>query len=276
MINLLIAVILGWDPSPTPNVNYRLKYGTKPGIYTVVQDAGTAKQIEVKGLSPGTYYFAGFSYNGTIESSMSNEVQYVQASPSPTPTPTPTPKPSPSSTPSPTASPSPSPSSSIVSVSGNNVTITWTPVPGAVKYSVYWDDNTPTQALIERSTDFTPPHTAILNGTPSGTRIYYFEVRAVNSSSVKNKPSNRVSYPAAGTTPSPTPTPTPIVIRKLTVVTKHRPGEQVVVKAPPTFAGKTFKIWIGDISVLANPMLNETTATIPNLINPVIEATYNE
>ncbi len=89
MISFFLAITLAWDPSltPPPVNGYRLKYGTQPGIYTVVQDVGTAIQAEITGLAPGTYYFAAFAYNAAGESVASNEVQYVQASPSPTPTP---------------------------------------------------------------------------------------------------------------------------------------------------------------------------------------------
>jgi hypothetical protein len=95
MIPFVLAIILAWDPSvtPPPVSGYRLKYGTQPGVSTVVQGAGTSSRTEVIGLAPGTYYFAAFAYNDAGESTSSNEVQYVQAEPVPTPTPIPTPTP---------------------------------------------------------------------------------------------------------------------------------------------------------------------------------------
>jgi hypothetical protein len=82
MIPFVLAIILAWDPSVTPpSVNgYRLKYGTQPRIYTVVQDAGTATQAEVTGLAPGTYYFAAFAYNDAGEGTASNEVHMFKPS----------------------------------------------------------------------------------------------------------------------------------------------------------------------------------------------------
>ena len=86
MIASLLAVILAWDPSVTPPAvnGYRLKSGTEPGVYNVVQYDGTDTWVELKGLAPATYYFAAFAYNAAGESVASNEVQYVQASPTPT------------------------------------------------------------------------------------------------------------------------------------------------------------------------------------------------
>jgi hypothetical protein len=89
-------VTLAWDPSPTPNVNCRLYYGSNSGQQTIFVDAGTSMVAEVKDLPPGIpIYFVVRAYNASGESGPSNEVVYTQPVPTPTPAPTPTPTPSP-------------------------------------------------------------------------------------------------------------------------------------------------------------------------------------
>jgi hypothetical protein len=96
MTSLFLAVTLAWDPSPTPNVNCRLYYGSNSGQQTIFVDAGTSMVAEVKDLPPGIpIYFVVRAYNASGESGPSNEVVYTQPVPTPTPAPTPTPTPSP-------------------------------------------------------------------------------------------------------------------------------------------------------------------------------------
>lgn len=186
MISLFLAVILTWDPSPTPGVNYRLYYGPTPGQQTTFEDAGTSTTWEVKNLPPGIpIYFVARAYIGVRESGPSNEVVYTQ--PVPTPTPAPTPNPTPSGQQSDITD------LRVLSGSNNSVTITWTKSPEAINHAVYWDDEVPTGPLPLRSYDPNPPH-SIFYLSPGKT--YYFEVRAINSAGVKNQPSNRVSYRA--------------------------------------------------------------------------------
>jgi hypothetical protein len=88
--SLFLAVILAWDPSPTPGVKYRLYYGANPGQQTIFVDAGNSTVAEVKDLPPGIpIYFVARAYIGVLESGPSNEVVYTQPVPTPTPAPNP-------------------------------------------------------------------------------------------------------------------------------------------------------------------------------------------
>jgi hypothetical protein len=65
MTSLFLAVILAWDPSPTPGVNYRLYYGPNSGQQTIFVDVGKSTVAEVKDedLPPG---FRSISLPGHI------------------------------------------------------------------------------------------------------------------------------------------------------------------------------------------------------------------
>lgn len=71
------VVRLSWDANPESDLaGYRLRYGTSPGVYTQVQDAGTATSSEVWSLDPGTtYYFVVHAFDlAGNESPASNSV----------------------------------------------------------------------------------------------------------------------------------------------------------------------------------------------------------
>ena len=90
MTSLFLAVILAWDPSPTPGVKYRLYYGPNSGQQTIFEHDITSTTWEVKNLPPGVpIYFVVRAYIGLSESGPSNEVVYTQPVPTPTPAPTP-------------------------------------------------------------------------------------------------------------------------------------------------------------------------------------------
>jgi Fibronectin type III domain len=175
MTSLFLAVILAWDPSPTPGVNYRLYYGPNSGQQTIFVDVGKSTVAEVKDedLSPGIpIYFVARAYIGVRESGPSNEVVYT----------------------APTQNPTPSWQQSKITdlrvASGTNsgVTITWTKPSEAVDHIVYWDDD---PVLDHSRHDGNPP--TVINNLVAGT-TYYFEVRALNGPGVLNQPSNRVTY----------------------------------------------------------------------------------
>jgi Fibronectin type III domain len=257
LLFLAASVSLAWDPSPSQNVDgYRLYYGPTPGAQTVFVDAGLNTRATVD-VPPGRHYFVARAYNATAESAPSNQVEYVQAAPVPTPTPS--------------WQQSQITDLRVASATNNNVHLTWTKPSQAIDHIVYWDDD---PVLSGSKVDNNPP-TAIPY-LRAGT-TYYFEVRARNSSGVLNQPSNRVTYTpgASAPTPAPTPSPTPVVIRSLTVKTRHQPGEQVPIKAPASMGGKPFRLWTGDIPALANPSANETTVTVPSTIDISVEATYD-
>ena len=68
------SVTLAWDPSPSPGVSgYRLWYGSSPGNYAFVTNAGLACTQTVVLPHPGRWFFAAtaVSTNG-IESDFSN------------------------------------------------------------------------------------------------------------------------------------------------------------------------------------------------------------
>jgi Fibronectin type III domain len=88
MTSLFLALILAWDPSPTPGVKYRLYYGPNSGQQTIFEDDITSTTWEVKNLPPGVpIYFVVRAYIGVQESGPSNEVVYTQSVPTPTPAP---------------------------------------------------------------------------------------------------------------------------------------------------------------------------------------------
>ncbi len=76
------SATLSWD-APTTNtdgeltdvVGYKVYYGTSPGNYYAVIDAGDVTTYTINNLSPATYYFAVTAYDEMgNESSYSNEV----------------------------------------------------------------------------------------------------------------------------------------------------------------------------------------------------------
>lgn len=77
-------VTLAWNPPATGTVtNYTVFWGTQSGVYTFVATNGTATNLEVIDLSPGTvYYFTvqATASDGT-ESPFSNEITYTNPMP---------------------------------------------------------------------------------------------------------------------------------------------------------------------------------------------------
>ncbi len=74
------AVTLAWDANPETDIaGYQLMYGTSPGAYSNVINAGTNITAPVSGLTEGaTYYFAVFATNQAgLQSPPSSEVSYV-------------------------------------------------------------------------------------------------------------------------------------------------------------------------------------------------------
>ena len=85
VLNTASAVTLAWDaplaridntPLPPGEIaGYRIYYGTKEGYYPnyVDLDDGTATQVKITDLSPGTYYFVVTTYDTDgLESTYSN------------------------------------------------------------------------------------------------------------------------------------------------------------------------------------------------------------
>lgn len=71
------SATLTWDASESPDViGYRIYYGTVPGTYSQVAEAGHGTTYTVSGLSRATtYYFVATAYSSwTNESAFSNEV----------------------------------------------------------------------------------------------------------------------------------------------------------------------------------------------------------
>ena len=74
-------VSLGWDAN-NDVAGYRVYYGAQSGTYDRSQEAGTATNVTIEGLSPGPYYFVVVAYNQFgIESSPSAEVSTMLALP---------------------------------------------------------------------------------------------------------------------------------------------------------------------------------------------------
>lgn len=71
------VVRLSWDANPESDLaGYRLRYGSSPGVYTQVQEAGTATSSEIWSLDPNTtYYFVVHAFDlAGNESPASNSV----------------------------------------------------------------------------------------------------------------------------------------------------------------------------------------------------------
>ena len=74
------SVTLAWDASTDPLVvGYNIYYGGASGTYTNTISVGTATNVTIAGLVPGTtYYFAATTYNAAnLESPFSSEVSYL-------------------------------------------------------------------------------------------------------------------------------------------------------------------------------------------------------
>lgn len=79
-------VMLGWDPSPSPNVaGYRVYVGPGSGNYTNVLDVGNVTVATVSNLVVGTtYFFAVSAYDIVgLESALSEEISYTVSLPEP-------------------------------------------------------------------------------------------------------------------------------------------------------------------------------------------------
>ncbi len=74
------SVTLAWDSSTDPLVvGYNIYYGGASATYTNTISVGTATNVTINGLVPGTtYYFAATTYNAAnTESEFSSEVSYL-------------------------------------------------------------------------------------------------------------------------------------------------------------------------------------------------------
>ena len=68
-------VSLAWDPSPSEPDGYKVYYGTTTGQHPYVLDVGNRTTSTVNGLQDATrYYFIVTAYQGSQESSPSNEI----------------------------------------------------------------------------------------------------------------------------------------------------------------------------------------------------------
>jgi Divergent InlB B-repeat domain len=94
--------------------------------------------------------------------------------------------------------------------------------------------------------------------------------------------------PQNGDTAAPSPTPAPAAATQATATTAGSqaltvnngrasgtaPGTVVTVTANPAPAGQKFNGWTGDITILANPSEETTTAIVPSTTPATITATY--
>jgi len=74
-----VSVTMAWDANPEPDViGYRLYYGTAPGSYPKILDAGNSTTLTISQIAPGTYYMMVTAYNtADLESLPSTELQVV-------------------------------------------------------------------------------------------------------------------------------------------------------------------------------------------------------
>ena len=77
-----VSVTMAWDANPeTDVIGYRLYYGTVPGTYPNILDAGNATTKTIVPIAPGTYYMIVTAYNTAgLESLPSGELQVVVGS----------------------------------------------------------------------------------------------------------------------------------------------------------------------------------------------------
>ncbi len=80
--NNAAAVVISWDPSPSPVAGYEFYYGTSSRNYEYVVDVGNHTSCSISGLEEGiTYYFAAKAYSGTgLRSEFSEEILYMELS----------------------------------------------------------------------------------------------------------------------------------------------------------------------------------------------------
>jgi hypothetical protein len=78
-------VSLAWDASSSPNVaGYKIYAGNESGKYNAPATIGNQTAYTVKGLGPGTWYFAVTAFNSAGgESGFSNEVSTTIKEPAP-------------------------------------------------------------------------------------------------------------------------------------------------------------------------------------------------
>lgn len=95
MMGLLLAVILVWDGSTSPDVvDYTIYWGFQSGQEDHALPAGNNTSMTINdNIWPAgaTVYFVAKCSNTTAESGPSNEVSYLVPVPVPTPSPTPFP-----------------------------------------------------------------------------------------------------------------------------------------------------------------------------------------
>ena len=81
------SLTITWDPNDEPDVTrYSVHYGTQPGTYTGVVDAGNRTTLTIANLVDGQrYYLAVRAYSAAgLASSFSAEISGVTAAPAPT------------------------------------------------------------------------------------------------------------------------------------------------------------------------------------------------
>ena len=213
------AVELSWTSVPGA-VRYVLytQPVDDPGWQRLVLDDPAATSHSHRDLVPGkTYQYAvrAIDANGQPLGDWSNyPTATAPASGAPTSTPTPTPTPTAGPTPTPTPTP---PASTVAApqltatASGNAVELSWTSVPGAVRYVLYAqlvDNPGWLQLVLDDPAATTHSHRGVEPG-----RTYQYAVRALDANGQplgdwSNFPTARAATGASTATPTPTPTPT--------------------------------------------------------------------
>jgi uncharacterized protein YccT (UPF0319 family) len=166
---------IAW-PAVTGATSYNIYWSTTTGVTPAngTKIASATDPYTLAGLTDGTtYYFVVTAVNSNGESAASSQVSCTAGQPVP-------------------------PGGVIANPGDGQATITWTPVPGATSYNIYWATATGvTPANGTQIASATNPYT--LTGLTDGT-TYYFVVTAVNAYG-ESAPSTQASAAPSATPP---------------------------------------------------------------------------
>jgi hypothetical protein len=182
------TLTVGWDPSSAPGVaGYLVSYGSQPGQYTTVVDAGNQTAESISGLADGTtYYFAVRAYDAAgLKSGYSAEINGT--------TPVAVSAPQPPDTPGLV-----SPPSAATAVAANTP-LMWNPSANALRYDVAFGTANPPPVVSpgQTGTAYQPPLPLMANTT------YFWQVIASNAAGSTVSPVwTFTTAPAASASPT--------------------------------------------------------------------------
>ncbi|PKN52893.1 MAG: hypothetical protein CVU55_06640 [Deltaproteobacteria bacterium HGW-Deltaproteobacteria-13] len=252
-------VTLDWQAqagAETYNLYYLADTGSDPDSAEIKKNGTKISGVisathTIPNLNNGTKYWFAFSgQNSTTEGTLS---KIVPATPSATPPPA-------------------APKNVRANAGDKTVTVTWTPVTGAVKYNIYcyWQEGANAAGLGSITVTGQPSNQKIIDdanpitwiaGTVAGTttgltneRTYYFWVSAVNASNVEGYPS---FYAYA--TPSTSPPPAAPVLSIIATGVDPTDGHYVDLDWTDVTGAASYKIYYSTASGIRKDVLSPVT-----------------